>query len=172
MIRHIDYHVAFFIFHPILVRCWQKTNAPSLKDLCKENERKQQIHVIGIFLSPKGHNSFKNCSFVPKIKLDLDISMINVYMYIKFLYVQPLQSKWTVTVGRSTYRQTNSSRAICPPFFEGDNKNALSNFYENKICITENNNGNVNDYFQQLWSHVKPIPDPWGSWFKTNLPVT
>lgn len=91
MIRHIDYHVAFFIFHPILVRCWQKTNAPSLKDLCKENERKQQIHVIGIFLSPKGHNSFKNCSFVPKIKLNLDISMINVYMYIKFLYVQPLK---------------------------------------------------------------------------------
>ena len=53
--------------------------SPSLGKIQEENE--QKLEIIGIFLSQRGITVI-NSSIIPKIKVDLDIIMIN--QYIKF----------------------------------------------------------------------------------------
>lgn len=55
----------------------------------------------------------------------------------------------SLLVDRPTDRRTAAEQYVLPSSKEII-KMPCPIFYENKICITENNNGNVNDYFQQL----------------------
>jgi hypothetical protein len=68
------------------------------------------------FSKSKGHNSGKNVSIVPKIELDLDILTINLYIKFHFnMSNQCEENEWKLLMDRPT----DSSKAICPPFFEG-----------------------------------------------------
>jgi hypothetical protein len=61
-------------------------------NFCKENEKKLQI--IGIFISPTGHNSVKNGLIRSKTELGKDILAINLYtQFQSSQYVQSVQIK-------------------------------------------------------------------------------
>jgi hypothetical protein len=87
-------------------------------NLCKENERKLQIS--GIFLSPRGITLSKMVRYTQNRTWPRYLPDKTVYQ-ISFQYVQWLLRKWTETkwTDRPTDRPTDSSKAICPPFFEG-----------------------------------------------------
>ena len=71
------------------------------------------------FLSPRGHNSVQNGLIVPKSELGLDIVMVNLYT--KFHFNMCIHCKKNKRK-QMMDRQTDSSKAICPPFFEGGQK--------------------------------------------------
>lgn len=76
---------------------------PFLGKISYENK----LQIIGIFL--KGHNSVKNCSIIPKIKLDL--IMINLYN--KFHFNMCTSAKeMNGMVSGPTDRQTDNSKEI------------------------------------------------------------
>jgi hypothetical protein len=101
---------------------------------CKENERKLQIiKILEIFQSPRGgHNSVKNGSIVAKTDFDLDILMINLHTKFHFnMCNQCEENERKLMVDRPT----DSSKAICPPFFEGGHKykSKLHNSYKHWV---------------------------------------
>ena len=71
------------------------------------------------FSKSKGHNSVTNGLIVPKRELDLDILTINPYTKFHFnMCIHCKENKRKQMMDR----QTDSSKAICPPFFEGEHK--------------------------------------------------
>lgn len=67
------------------------------------------------FSKSKEHNSLKNCLIIPK-RYSYDKSGYQI----PFQYVRHLRRKWTETVGRSSKREMDSSKAIYHPFSKGD----------------------------------------------------
>jgi hypothetical protein len=74
------------------------------------------------FSKSKGHNSGKNGSIVPKTELDLDILKINLYTKFHFNMCNKCEENERKLL---VDRPTDSSKAICPPFFEGGHKNEM-----------------------------------------------
>jgi hypothetical protein len=75
------------------------------------------------FSKSKGHNSVKNGSIIPKREFELDIFYDKSVYQISFQYVKPVRRKNERKLGGPTDRPTDSSKAICPSFFEGTHKN-------------------------------------------------
>jgi hypothetical protein len=80
-----------------------------------------------IFSKSKDHNSGKNGSIVPKTEPDLDILKINLYTKFHLNMCNQCEENerncwWT---DWQTDTPTESSKAICPPFFEGGHKNYI-----------------------------------------------
>jgi hypothetical protein len=96
---------------------------------CEENEQKRQI--IGIFRSPRGI-TVKNGSIVPKTELGLDILMKNL----KVNFISVCASSAKKMNGNCVDRLTDSSKAICPPFFEGGHKKIKLSLLIGKMRIS------------------------------------
>lgn len=73
------------------------------------------LHITGIFLKSKGHNSVKTDLIIPKIVLDLDILMINLYNKSHF-------NRCNLCEENERNMRMDSSKPIRSPFFEGWHK--------------------------------------------------